>query len=64
MNIKLESLLPAEISDEAAFHLIQFTRSLSMALETIYFDKMLKPSNAQNGISGISEAIETGDDPF
>lgn len=41
MRIDLHQLLSANISDEAAFHLVQFVRNLALALETIYFDQML-----------------------
>ena len=41
MKIDLHQLLSANISDEAAFHLVKFVRDLALALETIYFDQML-----------------------
>ena len=41
MKIDLHQLLSANISDEAAFHLVQFVRNLALALETNYFDQML-----------------------
>ncbi len=42
MNIDLEQLLPAKISNEAAFHVVKFVRDLGLALESIYFDHMLQ----------------------
>jgi len=41
MKLSLQQLLPADISDEAAFHLVKFVHGLSLALESIYFDQML-----------------------
>jgi hypothetical protein len=41
MKIELHQLLSANISDEAAFHVVKFARDLALALESIYFDKML-----------------------
>ncbi len=41
MNIKLQHLLPAQLSDEAAFHIVKFVRDLALALESIYFEQML-----------------------
>ncbi len=41
MNIPLQQLLPADISNETAFHLVKFIHGLSLALESIYFDEML-----------------------
>ena len=41
MNIQLQQLLPAEISDEAAFQLVLFVKDLAIALEASYFEKML-----------------------
>jgi hypothetical protein len=42
MKINLDQLLPANISNEAAFHVVKFVRDLSLALESIYFDHMLQ----------------------
>lgn len=42
MKIDLDQLLPANISNEAAFHVVKFVRDLALALETIYFDHMLE----------------------
>lgn len=41
MKINLHELLPANISNEAAFHVVKFVRDLGLALESIYFDSML-----------------------
>jgi hypothetical protein len=46
MKIDLHQLLSANISDEAAFHLVQFVRNLALALETTYFDQMLHHQSA------------------
>lgn len=42
MKIDLDQLLPAHISNEAAFHVVKFVRDLGLALESIYFDHMLQ----------------------
>jgi hypothetical protein len=42
MKIDLDQLLPANISNEAAFHVVKFVRDLGLALESIYFDHMLQ----------------------
>ena len=41
MKIPFQQLLPADISNEAAFHLVMFVHGLSLALESTYFDQML-----------------------
>ena len=41
MKIQVHDLLPADLSNETAFHLVQFVRGLAFTLETIYFDNML-----------------------
>ena len=41
MNFTVKKLLPADLSNETAFQLIQFTRGLALALESMYFDQML-----------------------
>jgi hypothetical protein len=64
MKINLHGLLSAEISDESAFHLVQFVRSLSLALESIYFDKMLEHSTRCEGDTFRSKYNDTNDNPF
>jgi hypothetical protein len=46
MKIALQELLPANISDEAALHIVKFVHGLSLALESIYFDRMLLHSTS------------------
>lgn len=41
MNITVQQLLPPDISNETAFHLVKFVHGLSLAMESIYFDHML-----------------------
>jgi hypothetical protein len=41
MNFTVKKLLPADLSNETAFQLVQFTRRLAFALESIYFDQLL-----------------------
>lgn len=45
MKFSLNQILPAEVSDETAFQLVNFTRSLALALESMYFDQMLHHSS-------------------
>lgn len=40
MNIKLQHLLPTELPDEAALHLVNFVSHLARTLEALYFDQM------------------------
>lgn len=44
LKMNLHELLPANISDKAAFHVVKFVRDLAFALESIYFDRMLTHS--------------------
>lgn len=44
MKITLQELLPNNISDETALHIVNFVRGLSLALESIYFDRLLLKS--------------------
>jgi hypothetical protein len=46
IKFDLYELLPANISNEAAFHVVKFVRDLSLALESIYFDQMLQHASA------------------
>lgn len=46
MKITLQELLPANLSDETALHLVKFVHGLSLALESIYFDRMLLHSTS------------------
>ena len=39
MNIKLQDLLPEELSDESAFQIIKFIQGLSLALGSIYYKR-------------------------
>ena len=48
INIKLQQLLPAQISDEAAFQLVLFFKDLATTLEANYFDKMLHHTSITN----------------
>ena len=45
INIQLQQFLPAQISDEAAFQLIQVVKGLAIALEANYFEQMLHHAN-------------------
>ncbi len=46
MKVTLQELLPENISDEAAFHIAKFVHGLSLALESMYFDRMLAHSTS------------------
>ena len=46
MKITLQELLPANASDETALHIVNFIRALSLAIESIYFDRLLLRSAA------------------
>lgn len=49
MNIDLQQILPKNMSDDSALQLVNFMRSLSLALESIYFDQILHhPYSDQN----------------
>ena len=63
MNIKLQQLLPAELPDEAAFHLVKFVNDLALALESIYFKQMLHhTSKCEYNPFPVDE--ESNNDPF
>lgn len=38
MNINLQSILPKDISDEAAYYIVELFTEISTALEEYYFD--------------------------
>jgi hypothetical protein len=40
MRINIDGPLPEKISDEAAYHLVNFFMSITAELESIYFAKM------------------------
>jgi hypothetical protein len=41
LNITLQELLPSQLSNEAAFCLVNFMRSLALAIESFYFEQYL-----------------------
>lgn len=41
LNITIQELLPCQLSNEAAFCLVNFMRSLALAIESFYFDQYL-----------------------
>ncbi len=45
MNIKLSDLLPEEISDETAYHLVNFMIHLAAELDIHYFAQMKRHIN-------------------
>lgn len=64
MKIDLHQLLAANISDEAAFHLVVCVRNLALALESIYFDQMLHHSSVREHNPFSSESKGDNDIPF
>jgi len=64
MNIKLQQLLPAEISDEAAFQLVLFVKDLAIALEANYFDQMLHHTTIGGKSNPFQRNDENSDNPF
>ncbi len=64
MKINLHELLPASISNEAAFQLIQFVRGLGFALESIYFDRLLQHQSECDHAPFRSESEDNNESPF
>jgi hypothetical protein len=62
MKPSLQQLLPADISNETAFQLVQFIRGLAFALESIYFDNMLL-HNSECGQDPIPDVM-SDENPF
>jgi hypothetical protein len=62
MKTSLKQLLPADISNETAFQLVQFVRGLAFALESIYFDNMLL-HNSESGEDPIPDLMND-ENPF
>lgn len=44
MKITVQELLPNNSSDETALHIVNFVRGLSLAIESVYFDRLLLKS--------------------
>jgi|GEM_PF-1414293 hypothetical protein len=64
INIKLQQLLPAQISDEAAFQLVLFLKDLATTLEANYFDKMLHHASSYEYNQSRANQTEENDTPF
>lgn len=64
MKISLKQLLPADISNEAAFQLVKFIHGLSLALESIYFDQMLQYTSECEHYPFSEEPEGENDNPF
>lgn len=64
MNIKLQQLLPAQISDEAAFQLVLFVKDLAITLEANYFEQMLHHTSLCETSTPLHQHSEEGDNPF
>ena len=64
MKFKLHHLLSAEVSNETAFQLVQFTRGLALALESIYFDQMLMNTSTDNTCQHFNTEKNEDEAPF
>lgn len=64
MNINLHELLPASISNEAAFHVVKFVRALAIALESIYFDHMLQHQSTGEHAPICRDIEDNNENPF
>jgi hypothetical protein len=64
ITIKLQQLLPAQISDEAAFQLVLFVKNLAIALEANYFDQMLHHATIGEKSNPFQPDDEESDNPF
>lgn len=64
INAKLQQLLPAQISDEAAFQLVLFVKDLAIALEANYFDQMLHHSSTFAESNSLQRNDEDNDNLF
>ncbi len=47
LDTKLIDILPDELSDEAAYHLVNFMVELSLTLESRYFDQLRRYDRAR-----------------
>lgn len=61
MKFTLNQLIASEISNETAFQLVKFTRDLSLALESMYFDQILHHTSV---CEHDPFATGTEEDPF
>lgn len=65
LNITIQELLPSQLSNEAAFCLVNFMRSLALAIESFYFDQYLLQNNLTPCESTKIDVQFNGDgDPF
>lgn len=64
MNIKLQQLLPAQISDEAAFQLVLFVKDLAIALEANYFEQILHHTCICEESNPLQRNNEDNNNPF
>ena len=64
MNIKLQHLLPANISNETVFHIVKFVNDLALALESTYFEQMLHhTSTCEYAPFAVNQKEEDKDEP-
>ena len=64
INTTLQQLLPAQISDEAAFQLVLFVKDLAIALEANYFDQMLHHTTICEEYNLFKRNTEDSDNTF
>ena len=63
MKINIHDLLPEKLSDESAYHLVNFFMDLATALESCYFAQMHryinhdKPNSPEDYISHLNEEL-------
>ena len=64
MNIQLQQFLPAQISDEAAFQLVQVVKGLAIALEANYFEQILHHTSTGGYAPFSRKEREENEQPF
>ena len=64
MKFTVKQLLPADISNKTAFQLVQFTRALAFALESIYFDQLLMHTGTEEARQHPDSQADEDEAPF
>jgi hypothetical protein len=64
IHIQLQQFLPAQISDEAAFQLVQVVKGLAIALEANYFEQMLHHTGTCEYAKFSNKEEEENEQPF
>lgn len=63
MNINIKEILPYEISDEVAHHLVEFFYNLAVLFEAAHLDKVTRYQKSLLGITS-NENSTSFDEPF